>query len=325
MFVLWYEENQMKKIKCSSFIVAVLTILSVSLNSQAFHLGDHSMITRQALSEFQKCFPGELDRDEPFFVISSDLEEDLNIVRKDIFFSHYFNPQKNLPMARQDSLARIDQLNRALKIDKNSILLYIHLGHAIHHIQDMATPAHVIPVEHGPFDSFEQYDMKNKDISSGLSCQELAVQAIKVRDLQSLLVQAAQETLKSVTQISLMITATDSKGSQSYPIDGTAFWKSAPGDGFGSYGPMGKHYGETDINFVNGKVKTTADFYESFKHQRMQMAVTNTLLALYFFHKPTGTKKTAPAARMDLIFNFYSLPFGFSFEGLVRAFSLSGI
>ena len=137
-----------------AFYFLALPLLGFSQATLAYHLGDHVTITRLAIQEFQKCYPQLMTSQEPFFIFSSDLEEDINVIRKDFIYSHYFNPQKSLSMFRYDSSVRVQRLAQALQSDRNSILQYIHLGHALHHIQDMSVPVHVTPIGHGLSDGF---------------------------------------------------------------------------------------------------------------------------------------------------------------------------
>ena len=268
-------------------ILLFTLIVVFSKSSLAFHLGDHTDITRRALKEFEKCYPQVFQKEEPFFLLTSDLEEDLNVVRKDLLFSHYFNPDKVLPMFRKDSLARILDLSADLKNDHNSILLYMHLGHALHHLQDMAVPAHVVPITHGFNDTFETYNLKNKDTELGLSCHDLEKLAQQIPSLPELLVAAARKTLTEIDTLSVPITRLDSTGTTNFAVPGRTFWQRVAGNDFGHYGSLGAHFGETEILFAgNIKIKVSENFYQTFKNHAFQKAVIDSWIALYQFHRP---------------------------------------
>lgn len=228
---------------------------------------------------------------EFFLLSSSNLEEDFNVVRKDLTYSHYYNPNKILPMLRLDSSFRIKDLEEALKSDDSSTLLLIHLGHAIHHIQDMAVPAHVVPVAHGFQNTFETYHLKNSQLSTNMSCLDLEKQALGVQDLSALLNKSANESLLALAAILVPITKINSTGTKNYSVDGSAFWKIAAGNAFGSYGPLGEHFRDSTVQFSKDTVLIPPAFYEQFKKHQMQLAVINSWIALFQFHKPVTAAK----------------------------------
>ena len=303
-------------------IIILLTLIFVfSKSASAFHLGDHTDITRQALKEFEKCYPHIFHTEEPFFILTSDLEEDLNVVRKDLLFSHYFNPDKVLPMFRKDSLARILDLSADIKNDHNSILLYMHLGHALHHLQDMSVPAHVVPITHGLNDTFETYNLKNKDTELGLSCQDLENLAQQVTSLPDLLVAAARKTLTEIDHLSVPVTRLDSKGNINFSVPGKTFWQRADGNDFGHYGSLGEHFGETEIRFArNVKIKVSEKFYETFKNHALKKAVIHSWIALYQFHRPLekGNRRVLQSPDINPISYFQTD----NLRRLVQVFSL---
>src|SRR4051812_19619266 len=117
---------------------------SVFSSAWAFSLGDHDRVTRQAAAELVKCFPGELSPGDVNRLVWSDKLEDLNVLEKWWKYSHYFNPYHPLNMRRFDSSVRVRELERGLSAHWD----LGNLGHLIHHIQDMASPPHVVPVKH---------------------------------------------------------------------------------------------------------------------------------------------------------------------------------
>jgi hypothetical protein len=268
---------------------ALIFILATPLASFGFHLGDHVLITRQTLQEFEKCYPGLLRDDEPFFLLSSNLDEDLNVIRKDLVYSHFYNPNKKLEMFRYDSSVRIQDLAKELATQKNSMQLFIDLGHVLHHVQDMASPAHVVPVFHGPSDTFEVYELKSHRFATQLSCRQLEELALQTQNLPTLLKKAAQDSLQVLAQLSVPLQRIDAAGSTTYPVYGNSFWQVTPGNDFGVYGPLGRHFGETEIQFKDAKAVMPLEFYEDFKNRQMQMAVINSWIALYQLHQPQST------------------------------------
>ncbi len=302
-----------------AFYFLALPLLGFPQAALAYHLGDHVTITRLAIQEFQKCYPQVITSQEPFFIFSSDLEEDINVIRKDFIYSHYFNPQKSLSMFRYDSSVRVQRLSLALKTDQNSLLRYIHLGHALHHIQDVSVPVHVVPITHGLSDKFENYKLKSPLLSTGLTCQELENLAQETRELPELLVLTANQSLETLAQILVPITKIDSSGQQTYKVNGSSFWKIAPGNNFGSYGLLGQHFGESEIQFSQSKVLVPTEFYENFKRQQMISSAIRSWIVLYQFHKPTSLALSNKLASHEVSpLSLFQMQ---SFEALAKSFS----
>src|SRR6185437_16560155 len=85
--------------------------------ARAYNLGDHKRIMLQAISEINACFPGLISSEDELVLWTSDLDEDVDLVRKDFVYSHYFNPYKHLNMRRYDSSVRVSALENALLAD----------------------------------------------------------------------------------------------------------------------------------------------------------------------------------------------------------------
>ena len=275
--------------------------------AQAYHLGDHKRIALQAVSEINHCYPGLISEFHSFVLWTSDLDEDIDILRKDFVYSHYFNPYKHLNMWRYDSSVRVSRLEKALLEDaaggdNGGFLVYAHLGHAIHQLQDMTVPAHVVPVAHWLNDGFEKFPFKG-DISSGLSCNQLkqlpsATNAAP--DLNTLLIRTAKQTLASVAAIRLKIL----RNNKPEWISGAAFWQESSNNDFGHYGVLGNNYGRSSfvVNGVHYVIPNAQKFYAKFKQQQMKLATRVSAQALYWFLvlHGKGQIKTPPHQRLAL-------------------------
>ncbi|MFZ5480015.1 MAG: hypothetical protein ACOZNI_24835 [Myxococcota bacterium] len=82
--------------------------------------------------------------------------EDWNLARKWLVWSHYYRP--DFPTRRRPSDERVASLLARIRDADGAI--DVLLGHAAHHVQDMASPPHVVPVQHGLGDDFESSDMR---------------------------------------------------------------------------------------------------------------------------------------------------------------------
>jgi hypothetical protein len=264
----------------------LLLLLSLSASpAYAYHLDDHQRITLQAVQELNACFPGLISHANETALWMSDLEEDVDIIRKEFLYSHYFNPYKHLDMRRYDSSVRVERLQSDLEQDeaegdRSGLDVFTHLGHLVHHLQDMSVPAHVVPVMHGLEDGFEKYDLKG-DISSGLSCADLITHPVS--DLSTLLVDTAKQTLSSVSSLSVQIMTAAGTASQEVTVRGDDFWQAASDDSFGKYGTLGNHFGETSFVENGTTYAVPIDFYADYKQQQMKSGARATLEALYWF------------------------------------------
>ena len=171
----------------------------------SYQLGDHEAITRQAYKEFSTCAPEIRTKLDVESLVAEDLDEDLNLVEKELFFSHYYNPEKNLNMWRSDSMDRIRDLLPELNLCRAtagaSADEFARLGHAIHHIQDATAPPHVVPITHSFWDGFENTAAET-GIDSGWSCTEILLN-VKSNELRTILKETAQITLDSVRKLKL--------------------------------------------------------------------------------------------------------------------------
>jgi len=279
--------------QCFSILVA--GIFCLPLPAKAFSLSDHKHMMKQAIVEFNRCNPGSIGPLDGLQLWASDLEEDLNLVRKDLMFSHFYNPYKKLNMWRYDCSDRIKGLMLNLKLDsvmygENSKDIYADLGHIAHHLQDMASPPHVVPLMHNLSDGFENDVDFEGDISSGLSCEEIKQQGVGL-DYLTLLDNTGKETLKKIddTQVPLqMIYA----GKVYHPkANMSAFWLTGSGPhDFGQYGVLGNHYGATSFRQDGVTYQVPMSFYMTYKQSQLKLGVQATLraLSIYILNRPAN-------------------------------------
>ena len=258
--------------------------------AQAFQLRDHKQITTEAIQEFTNCFPEAKSALTQKWILVGDLGEDVNLITKELLYSHYFNPHKKLVMWRYDSSVRISRLESALapgtgalKVS-NTFSSMLELGQVIHHLQDASVPPHVVPVSHGLGDGFESF-VSNSDISSGMSCTELTMLARK--SPAQVLIETAEVTLLTVATDKVEVEAITFGRAQTMSLGLNAFWQEAPGDAFGEYGVLGNHYGEPQFKSPGGVLfNVPSDFYEHLKQKQMRLAVRATLQALLWYVNP---------------------------------------
>jgi len=163
---------------------------------------------------------------------------------------------------------RIEELSN--EVEKGiSHDLFNLVGRILHHTQDMSTPAHVVPVYHGMDildlvpddlnvrDSFEDYaEEHSPDLLAALDIDAIHFDelAYSPPDLFANYEQAAQRTLR------LLFDAPEARfpamvDGKRRTLDWSMFWQqwregrddAASRHGFGRYGPLGAHFGDTDI------------------------------------------------------------------------------
>jgi hypothetical protein len=247
-------------------LAVAFALLVIPQLGHTFQLEEHDRITMQAYREFIACHPEVAKQVDVGDLIQSNEGEDLDLVQKELFFSHYFNPFKTLSMWRGTSMDRVQALLPRIRECRgraeDAAEQWSIMGQIIHHMQDMTVPAHVVPVRHSFWDGFESVRYGG-DISSGWSCQEMDQQA--AADLPALLRGVAKQTLQSIRNWR----------------PGVTFWLESADDGFGSYGEAGNNFGVSDfVTDAGNSMHVAAAEYRGYKQTQMRLAVRATLQAL---------------------------------------------
>lgn len=132
----------------------MLLLLWLVPEAVAWHVGDHRALTEAALAT---C-PGLADRARP--IVRGAVVEDLDLFAKWTRWSHYDKPTGPVRGRRRRSGERVDQLWTRVERDlahRRDRRGWRRVGRIVHHVQDMASPAHVVPVQHGITDGFERH------------------------------------------------------------------------------------------------------------------------------------------------------------------------
>lgn len=259
-------------------VFAVL-LTSLPLQASAFHIPEHVLITQRAIEGLQKCnlLPKGWDMGWSLVIASANKAEDTNLIRKWSKYSHFYNPNKRIRMPREDALISVTESMESIEEhdeedDEKSV--YKLVGRMVHHIQDAAVPAHVVPVNHFAFDGFEKANITRLYLIpvSISECTRLAA-----RDPAEVLRQTALTTLANIDQ------------SLTYKLGGKerttrwsqAFWKADAGDGFGKYGALKNSFGKEKIKLHDGRVLTVNPVqYGKFKRAQVELAIAATQSAI---------------------------------------------
>jgi hypothetical protein len=293
------------------------------------HKQDHKKITEFAIKEFQQVFSPQFNdflQSERYNIAKGSVWEDEEIhtperVTNWHFYepedSAYFKPFWSLlkpvlgvnthPSSRTVFKKYADRIDGGIfsNFDKQSV---ITIGRLIHHIQDMCTPAHVVPVYHGPTlhpfhfpaknDGFEKFSITNIDSFLLKKLIQFPKERLigKLLDIMpdtlfDLYDSTAQDTLKylrdSNTQFTVTVNGNEVKR------DTSLFWipfdpdqaKQEKTDGFGSYGIFGESMGKKYIltaNYHDDVYSLQLDNYSFIYKDLLQKMVFDTLVILLY-------------------------------------------
>ena len=180
--------------------------------------------------------------------------------------------------------------------------LYRALGRVLHHIQDMNTPSHVIPIyhDHDTKDAFESYlvdhwlELERRLVDS----EERFGQVMEERysgDFVSLYNDAGRRLLKNLEPDGALFPVTINRDRIS--VSSIVFWLPYAGaptdndvplhiDGFGSFGPLGQKFGSRDSVVADGlTVSVDPDVYQDIALFFVSLAIEDTLRGILVFEK----------------------------------------
>lgn len=235
-------------------MLELLAMIATTLSANAFWISEHEALTKVALARFHTCHPEAFSPKNDELLISANLDEDRNVLRKWITYSHFFSPHHDLDQRRRTSLDRVTEIEAQFRtsIEPGSWSAYRQLGVVMHHVQDSAVPAHVVPVSHWLSDGFEAYEAHLSADPGACDEDETSM------TLSEILIWSAEHTLGAV-------------GAPPW----NRFWIEPDHNGFGSYGPMGNAFGDPKIWSAAG--------YREFKLGLLRQATRATRMVLGWF------------------------------------------
>ena len=248
---------------------AAVLLLAVPLRAQAFPVGDHQRLTEAAIDSALASRERPLLEQHRDEVVHGATAEDLNLHVKWTGWHHFYTPEGSLDTAiRQASDARVRELwAEALESARHGDMAraFDRVGHLSHHLHDMASPPHVVPVNHGLGDGFERYGIR------------ASLARAPRREVAPLPGDEAQRALAGETLAAVRGEALTTKGST---IPWSAFWteprKHAPG-AFGGYGAeVGNAFGQPVVRWGGRKHTVDPAGYADFMDARVSGAVAYT-------------------------------------------------
>jgi hypothetical protein len=281
-------------------VLVTLTLVGFPIYSLAYLPAEHDSVLMTALNDVEICSSSLILDSEKDTLRMGNRSEDTNYFRKALRFSHFFNPFKAIKptwamINRSTSDVRVESLveqilSRKARWDdlKNSE----NLGIIIHHIQDMAVPLHVIPVNHplpshGFRESFESYKSRGQALGAlkaeAPDCNRLST----IKNPLEVLTDLAKRTHRKVTKrtFPLVINGMPFLGTWLY------FWTpqgADPKSGFGNYGILGHAFGRSRISIPNMNIEIEPKEYDSFFLEQLREARLATFDALvWYLNLPT--------------------------------------
>ena len=258
-------------------LFSAVWVMVFGLSAHAYHIEEHRTITTQAFHELIDCFPKAEAMLNLEWIASGNVEEDTDLFTKWMFYSHYYNLNKEIKMRRADSAQRVDSLASDLQDLPNegiSITEMNSVGHMIHHFQDATVPAHVIPVDHSLWDGYESYDAG--PFSSGLTCSEIVT---LTGDPLQILKETALGTLENIKNFHFDFVSVAGGDENRINASGAAFWQESS-DSFGTYGYLGNNFGKTRFSVGRISYQVADESYRAFKAAQTRLAVQATIRGL---------------------------------------------
>jgi hypothetical protein len=258
----------MRLVKPACSVAVLLLLLGTPWRAAAFSVGDHQALTEAALDAAgREARP--LLAEHRGAVVHGATAEDLNLHVKWTGWHHFYFPEGSLEtVLRQPSDSRVRELwAEALEAARHGDLerAFDRAGHLAHHLQDMASPPHVVPVNHGPGDRFERY---------GVHASLARASGRQVAPL------SGEEAQRALARETLAAVRSDSLPTLQGPIPWSAFWaEPATHDSasFGDYGEeAGNAFGEREVRWQGAVHPIDPAGYSAFMDARVAGAVAYT-------------------------------------------------
>lgn len=264
-----------------ALLLPTLAILFPS-PSPAYSLSDHRQITLDASQLVLDCYPGTLNHQEIESLIDANLWEDQNVLRKWTEYSHFYHPEHDFRSLRATSRDRMLNLESQLKRRPPASRSLDLLGKALHHLQDMTVPPHVVPVNHIWTDGFEALPTGPSPLSrtrAGADCTEL-LNTSSLTPLSELHQSLAEQTWRLVRDGSIPALRVSHGTERRTRLPLQAFWSTNGASEWGSYGIFGNAFGSERLSAPMGTYRIRRSDYVAVKAARMQSAARASALAI---------------------------------------------
>ncbi|WP_224249879.1 phospholipase C/P1 nuclease family protein [Hyalangium gracile] len=259
----------MRSVKLACTATVLLLLLGAPSRAEAFAVECHQALTGAALDTARGSKARALLQAHRGAVVHGATAEDLNLHVKWTGWHHFYFPEGSLDTAiRRASDARVRELwEEAMEAARHGDLerAFDRAGHLAHHVQDMASPPHVVPVNHGLTDRFERYGVRT------------SLARAPVRDVAPLPGDEAQRALARET---LAAVRTESVSTPHGPIPWSAFWAEPERHDAGTFGHYGAEagnaFGANTVHWHGRRYRIAPADYSAFMDARVSSAVAYT-------------------------------------------------
>ncbi|WP_240359417.1 hypothetical protein [Pyxidicoccus trucidator] len=252
-------------------LLASLLLLAVGLSprAEAFSVEDHRALTQAALDSAAAAGGAAGLAEHRESVLHGATAEDLNLHVKWTGWHHFYRPEGHVYSSlREGSDARVRDLwDEALDAARYGDMAraWDRAGHLAHHLQDMASPPHVVPVMHGLGDGFE-------DIGARAALGRRPQREVAPLSGAEAQLALARETLEAVRSQTLSTR-------EGAVIPWSAFWAEpeagTPG-AFGAYGAVGNAFGQSEVRWRGRLHPVDSASVDAFMDARVASAVAYT-------------------------------------------------
>jgi len=250
----------------------------------------HPEISKRAIELFEELYPSQSERTRErasLFTDGSGREDEIDFSLQRLFNWHFYDPGSRLGGAwwgiRRSNRKRFETLSGKLIESAKTRLpeTYVLAGRLAHHIQDMSSPPHVVPVYHMK-DCFDAYATK-RIVDVKLTPAQLDAIRNEKRKLnfETLIELLDDEAKRTILRVESPVIFDGRKIAD----DWTEFWRKyelrgaecgrKPCSHFGCYGK--KKFGEEAGQF-------TRAVYDMFYKEQIASAVGETLRLLIILH-----------------------------------------
>ncbi|MBN1364723.1 MAG: hypothetical protein JW976_07965 [Syntrophaceae bacterium] len=175
---------------------------------------------------------------------------------------------------------RISSLEKMIISRESRQKIYEIAGRIAHHIQDMSSPPHVMPIYHVGNDKFDNYEFVDQRVADAVPVYKDVMMFIEPFDL---LERAAQNTIKAVAEPVVFNNGKVIKGET-----WMKFW-GGPDDkqlsGFKTYGKYGNVFGSIPLCESDVCREYNRDTFDRFYAECYKRAVTDTVRLLIYLDR----------------------------------------
>jgi hypothetical protein len=262
----------------------------------AFEPKKHEIFSHHAAAIYESCTGRALSKELVSAFAQGAVDEDEWSLTRAINW-HFYNNDKKLGRYwkichgsnEHIFCERYNELEHLLAAKATNMEIYALAGRIAHHIQDMSSPPHVMPIYHTSGDKFDTYiPAPGAVVDVAAICKEVNGPVVEPFKMLN---DAAQKTLKAVAHQEIALASGKTDENETW----MKFW-GGPDDkklsGFKTYGEYGNIFGTIPPCQSSACGRYDRNTFDSFYADRYRSAVTDTVrLLIYIDRQNTGSKQ----------------------------------